>query len=278
MQENYIKKLEIELKLRGSSKTTLDSYLRNLKFFFNHIKKDPEEITIEDIKEYFASIINLSPRSLALKKAIIKFFFKKILKNRELTQEIEEELVTPKIPEEIPEVLTIDEVKRLINSTNNRKSKLILKFLYLNGFRVSELVSLKLSDLDLENNEGYIRKGKGRKDRGFNIDPSFSEELKKYIQTLKEEEIYLFPGKNNHLSSRNVQKIIENSSKKAKITKKVTPHKLRHSFGTHHLEQGTNLREIQELLGHSDIRTTQIYTKVTKERLKKVKSLSSNLD
>jgi len=153
----------------------------------------------------------------------------------------------------------------------------MLRLLYATGLRVSELINLKLTNLHLEDKEGWVRSGKGNKDRPFDLSEGLSNELKKYIQTLKEKEKYLFPGKNGHVTARTVQKIIENCAKKANITKKVTPHKLRHSFGTHHLEQGTNLREIQEMMGHEDISTTQIYTKVSRERLKKIKSLDDSL-
>ncbi|MCD4759610.1 tyrosine-type recombinase/integrase, partial [archaeon] len=140
-----------------------------------------------------------------------------------------------------------------------------------------ECVGLKLTDLELDDDEGWVRSGKGNKDRAFFLSEKLSSEIKKYIQTLDESEIYLFPGKNGHLTTRNVQRIIKNTAKRANIKKKATAHKLRHSFATHNLDKGVSIRLIQELLGHSDLSTTQIYTHTSKEQLKKVKNLLDDL-
>ncbi len=273
--EKYLKKLEIELKLRGFSEQTIKSYLLNTKLFFEYSEKNPLEITEDDIKEYFAHLISdkkQSPRTIALKRASLKFFFDEVM-HRDIVK-----FKSPKIPKSLPEVLTKEEVKRLIESAPSKKSKLIIRILYSTGLRVSECIKLKINDLDLESLEGWVRAGKGNKDRSFNISKNLAEDIKKYIQTLDENEIYLFPGRNKeHLTSRNIQKIIRIAAKRANIQKKVTPHKLRHSFATHYLEKGVNLREIQEMLGHSDVSTTQVYTKVTRERLKKIPNLLDDL-
>lgn len=179
---------------------------------------------------------------------------------------------TPRAEKKIPEVLTKDEIKSLIDSTDNLKSKLIIKFLYSTGLRVSELINLKLKDLSLEKKEGWVRKGKGSKDRFFKLSDILLEDLNKYVLTLNDKETYLFPGKNNTLTPRNIQKIIERSAKKANIGKRASPHKLRHSFATHLLESGVDIRYIQALLGHSSISTTEIYAHVSGEQLKKIKS------
>lgn len=272
--ENYIKKLDIELKLRGFSERTIDSYMRNVKLFLNSEKRDPKEISEEDIKFYFAKLIseeNLSPRSIAVRKAALKFFFEEIIKRNIVN------LKTPKIPKSVPIFLTKEEVKKLIKAAISKKSKLIIEILYSTGLRVSECVGLKLTDLELDDDEGWVRSGKGNKDRAFFLSEKLSSEIKKYIQTLDESEIYLFPGKNGHLTTRNVQRIIKNTAKRANIKKKATAHKLRHSFATHNLDKGVSIRLIQELLGHSDLSTTQIYTHTSKEQLKKVKNLLDDL-
>ena len=153
-----------------------------------------------------------------------------------------------------------------------------MRLLYSTGLRVSECVNLKINELELESNMGWVRSGKGSKDRAFFLSDKLSQEIKKYLQTLDETEEYLFPGKNGHLTARNVQKIISNTAKLAKIPKKVTAHKLRHSFATHNLDAGVDIRIIQELLGHSDLSTTQIYTHVSKEQLKKVKNVLDDIE
>ncbi len=273
--ENYTKKLDTELKLRGFSNRTIESYNSNIQFFLDSIKKDPTQITEEEIKEYFADLISVkkqSPRTIALKRAALKFFFKNIVGTDIITFD------PPKIPKSLPEVLTRAEVKKLINSTKSKKSRLIIELLYSGGLRVSECINLKLNDLDLENNEAWVRSGKGNKDRPFNLGAGIIADIKEYLKNLDKREKYLFPGRNReHITARNVQKIINNSARKANISKKISPHKLRHSFATHYLEKGINLREIQEMLGHSDVSTTQIYTKVTRERTKKIANLLDDL-
>nr|MBA4405177.1 recombinase XerC [Nanoarchaeum sp.] len=222
------------------------------------------------MREYFGELISnqkLKPRSISLKRSSLKFFFEEIVK-KDIGK-----IETQKIPRSIPIVLTKEEIKRLFDCASTKKSLLIMRLIYSTGLRVSECVNLKVSDLELEDNQGWVRSGKGNKDRPIFLSKPLIEELKKYIQTLAENEIYLFPGKNGHISTRNVQYIVKTAAKKAKINKKVSVHKLRHSFATHNLENGVDIRLIQELLGHSDLSTTQIYTKVSHEQLKKIKNV-----
>ena len=161
-------------------------------------------------------------------------------------------------------------VKRLIDSADNRKSRLIISLLYSSGLRVSELVNLKIFDLNLDENIGWVRKGKGNKDRIFTISFNLAKEVKEYLDD-KKDNVYLF-SKNDPLTTRNIQKIIKGTRIRAKINKKVTPHTLRHSFATHLLEQGTDIRLIQSLLGHSSLSTTQLYTHISTEQIKKIKN------
>ena len=273
--EVYLKKLETELKLRGFSERTVESYMSNVKLFLNYTKTEPTKVIEDQIQEYFAYLVSdkkQSPRSVAVKKAAIKFFFEQIMQKNIVN------LKTPKIPKSIPIFLTKNEIKRLFDNTSSKKSLLIIKLLYSTGLRISECVNLKINDLELENKMGWVRLGKGGKDRAFFLSEKLGENIKKYIQTLDETEKYLFPGKNGHLTTRNVQKIISNIAKKAEIQKKVTAHKLRHSFATHNLDAGVDIRIIQELLGHSDLSTTQIYTHVSKEQLKKVKNVLDDIE
>ena len=273
--EIWLKKLETELKLRGFSERTVESYLSNVKLFLNHSKIEPTKTTEDNIKEYFAYLVSdqkQSPRSVAVKKAALKFFFEEIIEKKIVN------FKTPKIPKSIPIFLTKKEVRLLFDSSPSKKSLLIMRLLYSTGLRVSECVNLKINELELESNMGWVRSGKGSKDRAFFLSDKLSQEIKKYLQTLDETEEYLFPGKNGHLTARNVQKIISNTAKLAKIPKKVTAHKLRHSFATHNLDAGVDIRIIQELLGHSDLSTTQIYTHVSKEQLKKVKNVLDDIE
>lgn len=261
-------RLETELRIRGFSDHTIKSYLAQNRLFLDFIKKQPNDMKEDDIKEYFAYMQKnkISNKTLALKKAALNFLYREIL-NKDILK-----FKTPKAERKIPEILTKEEVKSLIQSTKNLKSQLIIRFLYSTGLRVSELTGLRLKDLSIDKKEGWVRKGKGSKDRFFKISDSLIKDLEKYISTLPENLEFLFPGRNRTLTTRNIQKIIERAARKAKLSKTVSPHKLRHSFATHLLESGVDIRIIQELLGHADLSTTQIYAHVSREQLKKVQS------
>lgn len=264
-----LKKLETELKLRGFSPNTVKAYTTANTLFLEWIKKQPEQVTEQDVKDYLGHLIsdkNIVPSSIALKKAALKFLFDEILKKGIVN------FKTPKIPKQVPVVLTRDEVRKLIDSAGSYKSKVIIQFLYSSGLRLSELINLKINDLEIKEKIGWVRKGKGNKDRMFLLSETIIKELEKYMLTLDANEKYLFPGVEGHVSARNVQKIIENATERACLRKKVHPHMLRHCFATHLLDAGVDIRKIQELLGHANLQTTQIYTSVSKEELKKVKS------
>ena len=156
----------------------------------------------------------------------------------------------------------------MIELTKNPKHKLLIQLMYGCGLRVSEAVKMKIQDLDLDRRVLTIRQGKGRKDRQLPIPKSLIDDLKNSITIRK----YLFEGRKNHIAQKTAYEIVKNASKKAEIRKKLSCHTLRHSFATHLLESGTDIRYIQELLGHSRLQTTQIYTKVSKSSLEKIKS------
>jgi len=212
---------------------------------------------------------NQEPSSVSHMISVISFFFEVILKKSV-------KLPHPKRNKKIPEILTPEEAGRLINSTPNIKHKLILQILYGCGLRVSEVINLKKNDFNFEENLIYIRLAKGRKDRFVKIPNSIKENLKSY-SNLNNEDIFFPSSRTGKLTTATIQKIIKNSSKKAGIKKNISPHTLRHSFATHLLEQGIDLKIIQKLLGHSDIKTTQIYLQVSNQLIKNVKSPLDNL-
>jgi len=185
-------------------------------------------------------------------------------------------LPNPKKNQTLPEILTTDEVKKLINATLNIKHRLIIKLLYGCGLMVSEIVNLKSNDLNFEENLIKINLSKGKKDRFVRLPISIKKELKKYSK-LNMTEILFPSARGGKLTKDTIQKIVQNSARKAGIKKRVYPHLLRHSFATHLLEQGTDLRIIQKLLGHSDVKTTQIYTQVSQASIKNVRSPLDNI-
>jgi integrase/recombinase XerD len=266
-KDEFLKKIETELKISKNSPHTLTNYLRANNELLNFLKKDPEQIIEDDIKLFMAeNLSDKSPTTIIVFLSAIRYSFSAILKTDPTIA-----IKRPKRDKQIPVVLTKDEVSDLINSTKHKKSKLMISLTYACGLRVSELLNLKKQDLDFKEKTGFIQRGKGRKDRVFNIPESLAKELQQLSESLSQYD-YLFQGKNGKLTSRNLQKIVKNALKKSNITKDIHPHTLRHSFATHLLEAGVDIRKIQELLGHADLSTTQIYTHISREELKKIKS------
>lgn len=263
-KKEALQKLETELKLKGFSSLTLRNYSFFISKFLDFSKKKVEELNEDDAKLYLASLFDTkSKATISLAASSINFFFKILGKS---IQKID----LPKKDKSLPEVLTMDEVKKVIESSETLKSKLMMSMLYSSGLRVSELVNLKKSDLSLVDKMGWVRKGKGSKDRIFSISEGLCGDLKLYFDK-HPENIYLF-SKEKPLTTRNLQKIIQKIARKAGIQKKVTPHTMRHSFATHLLESGTDIRVIQVLLGHSNLNTTQLYAHVSSEMIKNIKN------
>jgi integrase/recombinase XerD len=262
--------LRTELELRGFSEETIKSYLKHNQDFLKYTNKKEEDMTERDVKLYLSHMIakkKLAASSVALAKAALKFYYDGILKKNIAN------IKTPKIAKKLPVVLSKDEIRSLIDNTKSTKSKLMIKMLYSSGLRLSECLHLKVNDLEFKEKIGWVRKGKGKKDRLIILSDILIAELEAFLKQKKEKNPLVFTNRMGMaLSPRNVQKIIKNSARKAGINKRVTPHSLRHSFATHLLEAGVDIRKIQELLGHANLQTTQIYTKVSTEELKKVKS------
>lgn len=267
--EEFLKKIEVELKISKNSEHTVENYLICNANFLNFIKKSPESVDEDDVKLYLSeNMTNRATSSIIVFLSALRYAYSSILK-KDITLGIKR----PKKEKRIPSVLTKEEVRRLIEFSQSKKSRLMISMLYACGMRVSELINLKIRDLEFEEKIGHIRQGKGKKDRIFNIPDFLLDELIEFVKIQEENSReYLFSGPNGKLSSRNLQKIVRLAAKKAKINKEVHPHTLRHSFATHLLENGVDIRKIQELLGHSDLSTTQIYTHVSSEELKKIKS------
>jgi len=268
-KDEFIEKIKIELKISKNSKYTIRNYLRANIELLDFCKKSPEEITNEDIKKILAEKISeRESSSVILFLAAIRYAYLSIL-NKDPTAGIKR----PKKENRIALVLTKGEIKKFMESFQNKKSKLMVSFIYSCGFRVSEIINLKVRDLDFNEKIGYVRQAKGKKDRLFNIPSFLLEELKKQYEKQKQKnQEYLFSGPKGKLSDRNIQKIVRIAAKRAGIEKPVHTHTLRHSFATHLLEDGVDIRKIQLLLGHSDLSTTQIYSHVSTEELKKIPS------
>lgn len=264
-----LSKLDYELKLRGFSKKTVMAYLYYNRKFSESIGKKPEEIVEDDVKKYIACLLDKGQKvsSISLAMSALKFFYDEILRKNIFTN-----IRLPKSEKKLPTVLSKEEVKKILEMTKNFKHKLLIEFLYSSGLRVSEAVCIKIEDLDLNDKTGIVRAGKGKKDRNIILSNSLINDLKKYLQQRKDNNSYVFNVKERHISVRQAQRIVSEAAKCAGVKKRVFCHALRSSFATHLLESGIDIRIIQELLGHSNLSTTQRYTKVSKEHLKKVTS------
>ncbi len=261
--EGLLNKLEAEIKSRGFSNRTLQSYIFHASRFLSDIKADPLTCSDNDIQGYFLHIGSfMDPLTVNLRISAVKFFYREIL-GRELI------INYLKKPKRLPEVLTKEEMVRLLSVELNPKHKLILKLLYGCGLRVSEVVNLKKDDLRLSENILVVRQGKGGKDRLITIPKSIINELQSFI-TLNNSQYVFESQQGGKLSSRTISLIVDHVARKSGIKKKISPHTFRHSYATHLLEQGTDLRIIQKLLGHSSVKTTEIYTHVSTNLIKNI--------
>lgn len=262
---NYIQKVSNECKLRGFTYQTTKSYCYWVSKYLDFIDKNKLNMANDSVKSYLLSI-DVAINTNRLAYASINFFFRNVLKNPFTTKEIP----AKKKEKKLPKVLSKKEILEMIENTENIKHKLVIQLLYSSGLRLSELINLKREDIDLQRNLINVKRGKGRKDRITLLSNNLKITLLRYYNNENLNSKYLFQGRKGKYTKKSVQKILENSGNK--IHKKVTPHMLRHSFATHLLESGTDIRYIQKLLGHSDLDTTMIYTHVSNRELINIKS------
>jgi site-specific recombinase XerD len=268
-KEQALQKLKQSLVFKGFSSKTIKSYMYNSEKFLDYLDRSSQKCDEKAVKEYFQKLHdkNYDVSTIRLIKASLDFLIKKVLgKNFAI-----EEIPYPKKKKTLPKVLSKEEIKIIFDETPNQKYKLILKMLYSSGIRLNELINLKREDIDPNRKTILVPQGKGKKDRITLLSESLSKELFDYVCKTEFKTKYLFESsRTKKYSQKTIQKILEKSSRK--LNKKVTPHMLRHSFATHLLESGTDIRYIQKLLGHSNLETTSIYTKVANTNLLKIKS------
>ena len=261
-----------QLKLRGLSPNTIKTYVTEFAQLLYILKDFPvENLTEERLKSYFLYCINvqnISENHLHSRINAIKFYFEKVLHKEKMFFDIPR----PKKPLLLPKALNTNEIQKILQQTENPKHKLILQLCYGMGLRVSEIVNLKIEDIDSKTMRVLIQQGKGKKDRYVNLPESILHDLRVYYKDFRPKE-YLFEGQyGGKYSVRSAQAVFKNAMKKAGIFKTVGIHSLRHSYATHLLEYGTDISLIQKLLGHNDIKTTLIYTKVSDSQISKVVS------
>jgi len=270
---DILQKLLEELQLRGFSAQTNKSYVYNCSKFLNWLEVNSLNPDKTSVREYslFLNTKNYDPNTIRQIRASIEFMFKAIF-NQVIDLKV---IPLPKKKKTLPKVLSTEEIEKIINYIKNPKHKLMVSLMYATGIRVSELINLKKEDINPERKAILIEQGKGKKDRITLFPNKLNSDLLNYLCKTKFSSDLLFEGRNRKYSIKSIQKILEKASKI--INKKVTPHMLRHSFATHLLESGTDIRYIQQLLGHSRLETTQIYTHIAKSNLENIKSPLDNL-
>ena len=270
---NLRKRMLEELQRRNYSSETIRAYLFAVKDVAKYFGKRPDLLRQEDLRQYQLHLLNdrkLTVDTIVGRIAALRFFFVRVLRRR--YREID--LVYPKRSERLPVILSEEEVARLIESAATAYHRVILMTLYGAGLRREELCRLKVTDVDSQRMVLHVRQGKGRKDRDVTLSPRLLEVLRDYWKWRKPK-TYLFPshhGKRREqpISSRTVYYAVCEAARRAGIQKKVYPHLLRHSWATHLLERGTDLRAIQMLLGHFDLEATTIYLHLSQQRLQAV--------
>ncbi|MCF7869983.1 MAG: tyrosine recombinase XerC [Candidatus Omnitrophica bacterium] len=276
--DKFLNYIEME---KNYSAHTCKNYRQDLEEFKKFIKSN-EEVDIKEIDYFilrkFLSFLNkkkLNKRTISRKISTLKSFFKFLLRERILKNNPAASLIYPRLDKPLPKFLTEDQVEKILKLPDTNKllglrDKAILEFLYSTGARVSEMVSVKLDNLDLIG--GVVKvTGKGRKERLLPLGEPAIESIREYLSSREDSRRALFLNKNNKpLGDRGVRSILSKYIKNAALFLDVSPHVFRHSFATHLLNHGADLRSVQELLGHSSISTTQIYTHVSLDSLKKM--------
>ncbi|PPA71315.1 site-specific tyrosine recombinase XerD [Jeotgalibacillus proteolyticus] len=283
---DYIQFMVVE---KGLSANTVQSYERDLKAYITYMDKVEQVSSVCEIKrvhilQFFAHLKNQgkSAKTIARHTSSIRSFHHFLIRGRRCDQDPTEHLETPKSEKTLPKVLNIEEVEELLQAADLSKpsgyrDRAMMEVLYATGMRVSELISLDVDDVNLE--MGFIRCiGKGNKERIIPIGKVASEVLETYIRHTRNQfrhaqtQALFLNQHGNRLTRQGFWKILKALAKKSKIEKELTPHTLRHSFATHLIENGADLRAVQEMLGHADISTTQIYTHVSTKRIREVYS------
>jgi integrase/recombinase XerD len=272
---------------KGLAANSILAYERDLKMYANFLSSkkitEPTDITRDHITKFLFHEKERKQEVSSIARALvaIKVFHRFLVRERVLTEDVTRVLESPKLWKYLPTFLTGREVEAILGAPDVRKEtgirdRAILELLYATGMRVSELVGLKLGDLNLES--GFLKCcGKGGKERIVPLGRSANEAVMKYLNrvrptNIKQSQVFMGLKRTDKLSRQAIWQMIRKYAKQARIKKQITPHTFRHSFATHLLEGGADLRVVQELLGHADISTTQIYTHISKDRLKTVHS------
>jgi len=276
-KQEILERFEKQLTIENYANQTIKSYLSAIKLFLEYISKlEIDQITEKEIQNYLYYCKDKKKYSFSAMKQVIasiRYLYQKVL-HKPVPESL---FIKLKKPNTLPSVLSAKEVSKIIFITKNLKHKTILLLIYSGGLRLGELLNLKIGDIDSEAMKIHVRQGKGKKDRYIMLSENVLKLLREYYKVYKPEEFIIEGQKGGKYSAQSVQSIFKAAIKKAGIKKKATVHTLRHSFATHLLDDGTDIRYIQELLGHKRLETTQIYTHVSSYSINKIKSPADKL-
>jgi site-specific recombinase XerD len=264
--------MDRELRIRGLAENTRRSYLEKMRRFVRHFMRPPDQLTAEDVKQYqlfLAKDRRMTWSTFNVHVCALRFFYQHVLR----VEWNVEHIPYQKTGKKLPVVLSGEEVVALLDAATNLKHRAILMTLYSAGLRVSEAVHLRLEDIDSQRMMILVGHGKGRKDRYVMLSGKLLETLRRYWLKSRPTP-WLFPGQasGRPLAYRSVDRLFARAKERAGIRKRVCPHSLRHSFATHLLERGVNIRVIQRLLGHKSLRSTEVYTHVADSFIRDTKS------
>ena len=255
---------------RRYSESTVRTYISFFKKFMRYFfPKDLQDITEDDIKKYLLELVEKQKVSYSTQNQAInaiKFYYEQVLEQNKGDYWIDR----PKKEKKLPEVLSKEEVLRILQSAGNLKHQTIIALLYSAGLRRSELLNLRVRDVDFDRKQIWIRGGKGKKDRITLLSSSLHKSFKAYLNQYKPNYWFIEGSKRKKYSASSVAAVVKKAAVAAQIRKNVTPHMFRHSFATHLMDNGVDTRIIQKLLGHSSIQTTAIYTHVSQNDLQKI--------
>jgi site-specific recombinase XerD len=261
------------LRRKNYSRSTIKTYIRELTLFFKRTNLSPEEVRTEDINLYLEKLRELGVCSRS-RAVLCVSALKQLYRNGgTFPMNPADGVVIPKRDHRYPDILSRREVQTIITGPRNPKHRFLLALIYSAGLRVGEAVKLRLNDLDTDRGMIHIRQSKGEKDRYAMYSPCLKTKFSEYTEYYKLRD-WLFPGADpdRHLSVRSAQKVFERARDSGGIKKDVTIHSLRHAFATHLLEDGVDLRYIQELLGHKSSKTTEMYTHVARKQIRNIRS------
>jgi len=267
--QDPIVKLKQEMKLRRFSQSTIKSYLHYITEFLKYANKSPRDVNTGDVRAYLEKMADSGVSSSTLNSiySALWFYFGKILGRHFFAN-----IPRAKKDKKLPEVFNIEEVRKILGSIQNVKHKLFLGLMYSSGLRLSEAINVKVGDFNFIKKLLTVRGGKGAKDRVTILSNKVGGILQKYTKNKQPSDLVFESNRGGKLSDRTAQLIFEYALQASGVRRHGTCHTLRHSFATHLLENGTDIRYIQELLGHAKLQTTQIYTHVACNNLQGIKS------